>query len=184
MDQTTLKAINKSLAEKYGMYHDKPRFRLVWSSDLTEMRTGEFAVEVKGLDLDLGTVHDTRTVPKYRYCMNRWVLEELIFSLFTPKELVAQGPVSYEPLYVFWEGDEGKYVEPNPDLIDRICHFRLHNSLKNFKLTPKQIEDRKNELILKRRAQLREKLDEAIPDTAHAIVHGEGVFLDSRKRME
>jgi hypothetical protein len=170
--------LNKKLAEAYGIFHGQPRFRLVWSTDLTEMRTGDFKVEVKGWEqLDLGTAHETKVVPKYSYAMDRWVLEELIYSEFTPKELVAQGPLSYEPLYVFWEGDAGDYVEPDELKIAQICTFRLTNSLKNFKITPKQLEQRKQELIARNRAKIREKLDEALPDTAHAIVHGEGVAM-------
>lgn len=177
MDQEAAKNINNTLALKYGSLHEKPRFRLVWSSDLFEVREGEFKYDYEfgKYRLDLGTVHERRTVPKYNYCQDRWVLEEIIFNKFIPKEIISQEVVSYEPIYVFWTGDNGDYQEPDWYHIDQICYFRVNNTLKSHPLTEAQIAENKLAHDKANVAKIREVIDEALHDTAHAIVHGEGV---------
>jgi len=182
MNKEELKKINTYLADKYGRLHDKPRFRLIWSTDEFEIRKSTFAYEYDGLDL--GTVEDTRKVPKYSYAKDRYVLEEITYTRYVPAELVEQEPVSYEPLWVFWTGDAGDYQEPDLFHVDQKCYFRVYNTLKGHILTEKELIEKRDAAKAKNIAAFREKLDEAIPDTAHAIVHGEGIAMDSTKRFE
>lgn len=179
MDKQGQINLNKFLADKYGLFHEQPRFRVIWSTDEQEWRHGEFANEVMGLYL--GTTVDTRKVPKYSYAMDRWVLEELVYSKYTPTELVNQGPVAYEPLWIFWTGEDNAYVEPSLSMVDQMCHYRVNNTLRGHAPTEEDLKKKKEKLERQNRARLREKIDEAIPDTANAILHGEGVFMDSRK---
>lgn len=146
-----------------------------------EVRKGNFNYEFNGIDY--GLVRDTRKVPKYSYAMNRWVLEEIIYSKYTPQELVAQGPLSYEPIWVFWKGD-GEYVEPDLFHVDQICFFRVNNTAKGHVPTEAQLAEQKKAKDAANVSALREKLDDAIPDIPHALVHGEAVFIDSTKTLK
>jgi len=174
MTKEEAKTINSLLALRYGSLHEQPRFRLVWSTDLFEVREGDFKVNYG--KLNLGLMHDTRRVLKYSYCPDRWILEEIIYSHLVPKELVTQGKVSYEPIYVFWTGDNGDYQEPDLFHIEQICYFRVNRTLKK-PMTDAEIAEKKLEHDRLNVAKIREVIDEALPDTAHAIVHGAGVAL-------
>lgn len=174
--------LNKYLLEKYGTLFEKPRFRVIWSTDETEVRESDFKQEVMGLDLPL--VHDTRKVPKYSFAMDRWVLEEIVFSKYIPKEIKTMSEVSYIPLYIFWIGDAGEYQEPELFDVDQMCYYRVNNTLKGHK--PTEADLKKKELEQKKRNKnlLREKLDDAIPDIPHALKHGEGVSLYVKEKDE
>lgn len=176
------KNLNKFLLNKYGTLFEKPRFRVIWSTDETEVRESDFKQEVMGLELPL--VHDTRKVPKYSYAMDRWVLEEIVFSKYIPKEIKTMGEVSYIPLYIFWTGDAGEYQEPELFDVDQMCYYRVNNTLKGHK--PTEADLKKKELEQKKRNKdlLREKIDDAIPDIPHAIKHGEGVSLYVKEKDE
>lgn len=174
--------LNKFLLEKYGTLFENPRFRVIWSTDEFEVRESDFKQEVMGLNLPL--VHDIRKVPKYSYAMDRWVLEEIVYSKYLPQELVERGPVAYEPLYVFWTGDAGEYQEPELFDVDQMCYYRVNNTLRGHKPTEADLKKKQLEQKKRNKELLRERLDDAIPEIPHAIKHGEGVSLYIKEKDE
>lgn len=177
MDPKTVDFVNQYLAQKYGKFDDnRPKFRLIWSSTQMEKRFGVFAYSSNGIDF--GTVEEEREVPKYSYCMDRWVLEQLCVNEAIPAEIRSQTLVSYEPRWVFWNGENGDYVEPNIDFIDMCCYLIMNKTLKGHKATEQELLAQKRAASAKMQAELREKLDNELPDTANALVNGEGVALN------
>ena len=82
----------------------KPRYKVVWSDDETELRISTFN-EFSG-DIFLRTFTGAKRVPKYPYVSSRWILEkflppEVAYSNSLPES--SQG--SYEPLFVFQDKD-------------------------------------------------------------------------------
>lgn len=104
MDATT---INRRLLAYGKTPNREPIWRLVWSDDQRELRTGRFN-EFSGA-IFLRTVHDTREVPKYPFIKGRWILEKWIPPnvAFTP-ELPNSREGSYEPMYVFEDAKHNK----------------------------------------------------------------------------
>jgi hypothetical protein len=79
---------------------DKPMFKLVWSDDQYELRTGNFR-EFLG-DIFVREVKKTERTLKYNYLSEMWILEQW----FPPdvsfnEELPESIHGSFEPLYVF-----------------------------------------------------------------------------------
>ena len=79
---------------------DAPLFRLVWSDDQKEMRTGTYRVYTN--DVFIREEQITKLTHKYDYISERWVLEqwfppEIVFSEELPNSVHG----SYEPIYVF-----------------------------------------------------------------------------------
>lgn len=182
MDSIALKQINDELGKHYGKAIDgRNHFRLVWSEDLLETRKGEFLEEhpILGPNNQLIIIEDVveriKEVKKYSYFSERYVLEELIFENI-PSEIKSDRKGSYEPLYVFQNGD-GEPIEPTLQACDMILFYRFNKTLRGHKPT-------EDELKRKRQEAFREQLEEAIPNSTHKLVHGEAVFLDSTKRRE
>jgi hypothetical protein len=79
---------------------DDPFFRLVWSDDTRELRTGTFT-EWYGKVL-IREYQATERVPKYNWLKERWVLEmwcppEVAYNDELPESISG----SYEPVFVF-----------------------------------------------------------------------------------
>ena len=81
---------------------ESPLFRLVWSDDMYELRTGTYAIFDKTTGAKLSESTRTENVLKYNYIKERWILEQW----FPPQvvmnpELPNSKSGSYEPVYVF-----------------------------------------------------------------------------------
>ena len=103
-DNETVIAVNLKLAD-LGKYLDgRPLYRIVWSSGQLEKRMGDFE-DYYGHILIRRTYKAVREVPKYSYCMDRWILEKLVF--LDPEhqtirfELITRKVYDYEPIFVF-----------------------------------------------------------------------------------
>ena len=93
--------INKWLQKTYGKnVIGKPKFRLVWSEEITENRKGEWN-EFCG-NLFLRTVKGVRLVKKYNYITERYILEGWYDAdLSTNGEIPDAKNGDYVPVYVF-----------------------------------------------------------------------------------
>lgn len=109
--------LNKKLADRGRSLDGRPIWRIVWSTSQREMRRGKFS-DYYGT-IFLREVEEVRSVPKYWYNPDRWVLERLTFlppNAAIHKELLSQtstldiqAPVyngTYEPIYVFEDKDK------------------------------------------------------------------------------
>jgi|SRR5215471_6369923 len=107
-------------------------YKLVWSDDQYEWRTGVFN-DYYG-SVFLREYSGTRLVPKYPYLAHRWILEK-----YFPPEIALDPalPLShegcYEPLFVF----QDKEQEPLPvvlKVVEMIVKFDLNQSRKSNSL--------------------------------------------------
>lgn len=115
-----VKLINKFLESNYGRSLDnKPKFRLIWSEDLTEVR--------KGIFHPLQVIETIERRPKYSYLKDKYILEfyTLAFpeifgrALSHSKQVVMNGD-SYEPLRVFTT-KKHEYVKPDIEICKIFC---------------------------------------------------------------
>lgn len=118
--------INRFL-HTFGEWKDKePKFRLSWSEDQRELRTGEFDVHANGIFLRTET--GTREMAKYPYLRERYILEqwyppELSFCPELPNSQYG----SYEPIYVFEDGN-GNRLPLNMKVVEMIMHAKFNQS--------------------------------------------------------
>src|SRR6185295_2308492 len=139
--------INKRLRDFYGMSPldgKKAKYRVVWSTGLTEKRTGVFN-DFYG-SIFIRSVKATREVPKYPYDKDRWILERYIRTGNNPE---LEGTDHYEPLWTFKSADGG-FLPLNWKAIEIIV-----NSLENpLKVNPvavlEEAEKKKDEAQLAR----------------------------------
>ena len=100
-----------------------PLFKLVWSDDERELRTGTFAKFVAGVKVS----EETRTdqALKYNWIKERWILEQWAPPDVTMMEELPNSNVgSYEPLYVF-EDKDGNALPLRLDVIQFIIKQAL-----------------------------------------------------------
>jgi len=139
--------INKRLRDFYGMSPldgTKAKYRVIWSTGLTEKRHGEFN-DYYG-NIFIRSVIATREVPKYPYDKNRWVLERYIRTGDNPE---LEGTDHYEPIWTF-KSANGGFLPLNWKAIEIIV-----NSLENpLKVNPvavlEEAENKKDEAQLAR----------------------------------
>jgi hypothetical protein len=105
-----LEVINQRLIDYFGLYEDRPAWRLVFSEDQLEKRLGTFN-EYTPDGFFIRQVTEVRLVPKYRQWIHKkWVLERLTaVPQFQQDELLV--PLSYEPIWVF-EDKKGNPLPP------------------------------------------------------------------------
>ena len=120
---TDVEFINRWLMDQEKKLNGEPIYRLVWSDDQTEIRSGTFN-DFSPSGLYLRTVTETRECPKYSYIRERWVLEKWV-----PPEQSATHEIpssmfgTYEPLYVF-ENSAGEYLAPNRRVVEFIINVK------------------------------------------------------------
>lgn len=117
MDNTLLEQVNKHLIDHFGTtVTNKPLFRLIWSTGITEYRFSEFT-DFYG-DLFIRTVKEVREVLKYPFAQDRYILERL--SLIHPKSaelgLRTDLKEDYTEVYTF----QDKQGNPLPVTIDMV----------------------------------------------------------------
>lgn len=134
-----VKLINKYLERTYGRALDnKPKFRVVWSEDLFEVRKGLFSPGA--------TIEEIKRVPKYSYIQDKYILE--VYTLAFPSafgkalqhsvQIIMDGD-KYEPLRVF-RTRKGVYLPPDMEVCKIICDafVELINRPEGKRLTEKQ----------------------------------------------
>jgi hypothetical protein len=119
--------INRRLKDNYGMsalHPDKPKYRVVWSTGLTEKRFGEFN-DFYG-DIFVRSVKAIREVPKYPFDRDRWILERYVRA--PNPELDHDGTDRYEAIWTF-KGPDGEFLPLNYKAIEIIINI-LENPAK------------------------------------------------------
>lgn len=104
-----IETINQFLRDNYGIDTDDsiPIFRVVWSEDQFEKRLTKF--NDNGTEL----LHpEVRTVPKYSYLKDVYVLERRVLVPEVNREELAGLQKSYEPLWNFKQED-GTPIPPS-----------------------------------------------------------------------
>ena len=108
MDRQEVKHTNKEIEYLFGRDQvGRPHFRVVWSNDQFETAYREREIYY-GL-IFLRTEWGVKTIPKYNYLEDRWILERLFNN--SPAITGIQSNFTYEPLFVFQDG-KGNYLEP------------------------------------------------------------------------
>lgn len=108
--------INERLEAYYGTEIDgRARYRVEWTTFMTEMRKGEFN-EFYG-SIYLRTTIGTQLVLKYPYDQDRWVIEKLFYV--PNKEIVSEKPGSYEPLLIL-KDKNGQYLPLNWKVVQKV----------------------------------------------------------------
>lgn len=171
MDKEIAKRINRTLLGHGKTEAGFPKWRLVWTSEQLEKRRSMFPTFAG--DILIGWVEEIREVLKYNYAPDMWALEEWVVSEGMPVDLVNAEKGGYEPRWLFHDGVFNG-VEPDPALIEQIIYYRNNGSLKGHMPT-------EDEVNAANQARYREMIDDAIPERAHALVHGSAVFNDSTK---
>lgn len=109
----TIDTLNKQLRETFGIdtVTGQAIWRIVFSEDQLEKRHGTYE-DYTTSGIFIRRVTEVREVPKYRQWIHeRYVLERLVIvPAVNLQELVATN-VSYEPIFVYWDGD-GNYLPP------------------------------------------------------------------------
>lgn len=117
MQQTITKYLNKQGQNPHG----RPLYRLSWSDNQYEKRSGSFN-EFYG-DIFVRTFVGTTMVKKYPYIHERWILE-----IWFPPEMVIREELpdsrfgSYEPIYVF-EDSKGESLPLSLRVVELIVNY-------------------------------------------------------------
>lgn len=140
-----VKRINKFLESKYGRALDnQPKFRVVFSNNLTEVRKGRFERHTEG-GIYLGSFEGIQRAPKYTYIRDKYILEVYtrafpeVFggSILHSTDIIKEGDF-YEPLRVF-QTKKKEYLPPREDVCEIVCNafIELINRPQAQRLTDK-----------------------------------------------
>jgi hypothetical protein len=173
MDQKLITEINDYLVKRVGSHLDsRPKMRLVWSTNVTEIRIGQFN-DYYG-KIFIKTFHGAREVLKYPYDQNRYVLEYL--ELVHNPELPHSENGSYEPLHVF-KDKNGNFLRPNLKVIEIICNALENKPVRQTPSDFKAQEAKEEDDEVK---HFEEVLADA--DRSDRFAWEDSVFLDSTKQ--
>lgn len=95
--------INERLERLYGKHTvvDKANFRLVFSDEQFEKRSGLKNAYIDGTNIVLFQEDGIHEVPKYPWLDEQWMVERLIGNHFPD---VMEGSYTYQPVYAFPKG--------------------------------------------------------------------------------
>lgn len=167
--------INTFINQKYGkVRHGLPIYRLVWTSNLTEIRLGDYNDFSTNGSLIRRVEREAREVLKYPYDSDRWVLERWFPPEVTyNSELPHTVNGDYVDLKVF-KTKEGEYLHPTLKAVEFLISFAERPQPR---LTP---EERINILKDKEMESVRKLLEEMTddPEVLVALREGRGVGYD------
>lgn len=131
-----IQEINRQLENHFGIdtVTGKPMWRVSWSTDQYEKRLTNYT--------DMGLLlltPEVRELPKYQYCKDRWILEQLcLVPEANLSELPAQKQ-SYENMYTFEHGVTGGPIMP----VFEACKFVIDvvEAAKGKKSLRKYVDD-------------------------------------------
>jgi hypothetical protein len=179
-----IEIVNQRLLDYYGRgLQDLPKYRIVWSSNEYEVRTGIYA-KYTTAGIYLGEEKKTVRVKKYPMWDGFWILEYIQPNLANP-ELKANW--SYEPIYIF----KDRQSTPLPldwHVIEAIVNFHRKGMSKPTP-TSSEIEHEYEEQLEKEKAEMLDYLkhDEAFPNKMYdsgvvTVPHNyEGNYEDIKK---
>ena len=177
---TDIEIINKWLKNQFGSdLRRRPWFRVVWSENETEKRTGVFN-DFTESGLFIGQFRGLREVKKYGNPIykDRWILEKLIYGI-NNKEIwgdVARDG-TYEPIWVF-RGPGDTYQKPTIKAVDFLVHSLLG---KKPKLTQKDVDYEEEQSLEKEIQETQDKMDEGGGVVASHLRTGTAVVVPGGK---
>jgi hypothetical protein len=173
MDVLLVKKCNDYLHEAFGDgFNGMPNYQVLWSTGVCEKRLGTFR-DFYGHIL-VREVTEVRSVLKYPYDQDRWILERLENAARNP-ELVDS--YTYEPIYVF-KDKHGLFLPLNFKVIEILTHRIKHPD------TPSEIHERYAKEIEDEETKEVEDFLAVLHDAGRSpmFAYEDSVFLDSRKR--
>src|SRR5678815_2915074 len=117
MEKELVDRINKLLKDNYGTLTDNnlPLFRVIWSTNVTEKRFGEFTDFID--EFAVRTVREVREVLKYPFCQDRYILERIKPISAEARAMgLVNGNYSYEEVYTF-QDRLGQYLPLREDKV-------------------------------------------------------------------
>lgn len=161
-NQTEAVAINQWLKQDYGTsIEGHVRFRVIWTTGLTEKRKGIFNEHTEG-GIFLRTLTGVQTVLKYPYHQDRWVLEEIYYLNAKDNEVADQlveNRWGYEGIYYFQDKD-CNYLPLHKDVIEVLLYFKQNLDLFTGPNRKNQIADEINDREKARRERIKQILGE------------------------
>lgn len=167
---------NKQLRDRYGFASDnRSIFRIVWSTDQTEIRKIEYTES--GIYLVNPRIERCK---KYPWIEDKWILERLVEVPSMQVEEIPESPLSYEVLWVFQNNQEEK-LPPNLDaalfVIDTLYAAMGKKSLVKY-------VDREKENPIEARHERIKKLKEDLfgneTEIGDALANKDGITVPSR----
>jgi len=148
--------LNDWLKEAYGTTIDGlPLFKLIWSTNVTEMRKGTFR-DYYG-EVIIREVTEVRECLKYPLAQERWILEviKLVPESIYGIELFTKW--TYEGIYTFQDKDDN-YLELSREMLEVAMYLfflygkmtwneRLENRMKDLALKEKEKKEKIRQLI-------------------------------------
>jgi hypothetical protein len=109
--------VNRWLKERFGMSGldgSKQKYRVIWSTNLTEKRLGDYTDYVPNTQIFLRQIREVRETLKYPFDQDRWVLERYVAH--NNPELV-ESRQGYEVIRIF-KGPDGQFLPLNRRVIE------------------------------------------------------------------
>jgi len=159
MDTELLKRINLLLKDNYGTIVDGslPVFKVIWSSNVTEKRFGEFTDFLD--ETPIRTVREVREVLKYPFAQDRYILERVIPISATARVMgLVDGNYSYEEVYTF-QDRLGQFLPLREDKVIEALFLYFEFFLK---LSHAQRTDMRMQMLAEREVARKEALRQKI----------------------
>jgi len=170
-----VKYMNNQLIKEFGLYLNRPQFRIVWTGDLYEKRLATYTDWMGSVKIR--EVTEVREVPKYPYINPPWYMLERAVEV--PQDESIKNPDFYEPLYIFQHFDEkgnrGEYLPPR---LDMACLAANVSLMKVPKRTHKMDKGEFEEKEAKGEQDIYEQIREDSNDLALSIRWKEASFIN------
>ena len=159
---------NRRLLDKYGTnLSGMARYRVVFTNDQFEKRKSTFRDFHNGVVL-IREVEEVRTVPKYPYAKDCYILEAL--NRCEGEEVLDHN--GYEPLFIFRDKNDNP-LDPVWRVIEMVVHVSLHPE----KLSPSDFDDKERKEYEKELEYLEQYLDNQSPEIASALHDGVAITV-------
>lgn len=166
----TVDSLNEQLVKRFGSLDGKPRFRIIWSEDVQEVRLSSFH---SGIHLST-PIAEKR--PKYMYLKNRYVLEMALAGA-AHKDVLTEDKITYEPIYVFQNPKTQDPLPPIWVVCEIMARYYLEIVYKERPYVKKEAayEEEKKEAIRVEAAEFKDILANEAPN----LSNGFGVTVPS-----
>jgi hypothetical protein len=152
--------INRWLKDSYGNvpWADLPRYRVVWTTGLTEKRFIKDRQVFSG-PIYLRTETGVFTVPKYPFAKDRWALECCMH--LPPEYGIVDANHTYEPIFVM-QDNKGNFLPLERRAIAIIVFFHQHPDL--TRLSPTDVAEMEKRIDAQEVAEFEAKLENEMSD--------------------
>lgn len=160
---------NSSIGTDSGI--DKPKFRLIWSTNQTEVRYGEYEIYSESGDIFLRKESKVEEVEKYPLWPDKWILEQLMSTEGNPYLEKAGHKYSYEPRWVF--GNANSDPIPVWKYVKLLCDQCL--LMNRVVKSPSDIEEEELQAKAKEKELFKEMLQDESPYLAGMLHNADGI---------